>query len=109
MSRDQGLSGVSWRFGRREVNGLWPNQSSRGGLPFGSRIRRRKSVGPNSPTVNVIPPITTFERRTDLRAPYAPSRSRAYVLGPADLPGGRGSNCALRVGSPQIIQCLTRR
>ncbi len=52
----------------RAENGLWPYQSSRGRRPFGSRIQRRKSGGVTLPSVQVIPPITTFERRSRLSA-----------------------------------------
>ena len=55
--------------GKRTENGLWPNQSSRGGLPLGSFIQRTNFDGETTPTVQVMPPITTFERRTPLSAP----------------------------------------
>ena len=53
----------------RVVNGLWPYMSSRGRRPLGSRMARIQSAGRTSPTVNVLPPMTMFERRCALSWP----------------------------------------
>jgi hypothetical protein len=80
----------------------------RGRLPLGSLIVLMNCLGGTSPVVNVLPPITRFERRTFFSAPYARSSTFAYARGPFEESRGIGLNCAGREGSPQIIQWRTR-